>query len=420
MVSTFVLSGTPESFNQTRFAERLASNLTGVSPSDIDLVVTAASIKVQATIRVSGESEANQVAQQLQSSTNPQLAEILGETVESASEIRVTKVEVASPYPPPVPPPIIPTLTAISSNLEEQNGSDDATGTGSGASPLATGLSIAALIASTATLCTLCFLAWRWTRGRREEPPPKPAPAKPPQYEQEPEPAELGHARPVSNDRLPTRDIEQTSPRSSAAHPPLNRTPIRAEHASQREEDVPLSARQSAYEAQYAALAAAERASQDLDNEESTSSEDEDATAPWRPGAPPPTAAKRPSFPASCLQTATGPTTPTRDPSHQTSFNGGSRRSSRRGLPLTPGQVKTAMDSFDDAALMRMDDPRLSRAELAKSLTQEALRVVYGVQGSESPSSEADDDSRGAQSDDGHMVGQGRWQDAYRRGSTPY
>ena len=49
--ASFVFVGTVESFDQDSFKANLAKQLEGVDPDDINLIITAASISVEAVIR---------------------------------------------------------------------------------------------------------------------------------------------------------------------------------------------------------------------------------------------------------------------------------------------------------------------------------------------------------------------------------
>ena len=105
----FTLSGSVSSFDsdaQDAFRENLATQLNGVSASDIELTITAASVQVSARISARNASTAQTAAATISSTPTDQLSAALGQTIEDVSPPVVASVFVAAPSPPPPSPPL--------------------------------------------------------------------------------------------------------------------------------------------------------------------------------------------------------------------------------------------------------------------------------------------------------------------------
>jgi hypothetical protein len=100
------VAGTVESFDRASFTARLASSV-GVPPEDITLSVTAASVKVVATILVAGDVSSSSVVATVQQLANnaTDLTEALVVTIESIAAPVVSLLIVSAPSPPPPSPP---------------------------------------------------------------------------------------------------------------------------------------------------------------------------------------------------------------------------------------------------------------------------------------------------------------------------
>ena len=114
MVITLQLTvaGDVASFNQANFKINLAHQMTGVSPDDIELTVTPASVSVIATIRPQNVTVANAAQDDLQKlvAKGPSiLSTALGTTVEKAS---VLKVDALAAPPSGPSAPIIAAIVA--------------------------------------------------------------------------------------------------------------------------------------------------------------------------------------------------------------------------------------------------------------------------------------------------------------------
>ena len=109
------VQGTVEDFDQPMFQASLGAYLT-VSPTDISLVVSAASVNVKVTITFTDASAAGSVVDTLQGlvSNLTALSAAVGVTVEGATDPVVSHVVVIAPSPPPrpsSPPPSPPACT---------------------------------------------------------------------------------------------------------------------------------------------------------------------------------------------------------------------------------------------------------------------------------------------------------------------
>ena len=226
--ATFVLEGSLDSFNASEFASNLASGLNGVDAEDIQVNATSASIRARTRIRARSRTVADSAVQVLTGSSAQQLSVLVGTTVESVSDVEVTTTRVAalppsSPSPPSPAAPVQQLVSTQASNLEGADGSS----VGSGVVVLLACLGVFAVI----TVVAVCW----WLRRRREAPQEDTGSKE--KYK------ETG-AR-TSNGDLTLGDVEAKLTRSNSL--------VRDAH-------VPESARNSAYEAQFAALAIAERA----------------------------------------------------------------------------------------------------------------------------------------------------------------
>ena len=120
-----VVAGTVADFDQTAYKNNMASLLTGVSPSDITLTVTAASVRIVSEIITTDQTVASEAATTIESYTPTTFSQALNVTVEAveAPTVVVETVEAsppplpktpphpppsASPLPPPSPPPPSP------------------------------------------------------------------------------------------------------------------------------------------------------------------------------------------------------------------------------------------------------------------------------------------------------------------------
>ena len=116
-------------FDQTAYKNNMASLLTGVSPSDITLTVTAASVRIVSEIITTDQTVASEAATTIESYTPTTFSQALNVTVEAveAPTVVVETVEAsppplpktpphpppsASPLPPPSPPPPSPSPLA--------------------------------------------------------------------------------------------------------------------------------------------------------------------------------------------------------------------------------------------------------------------------------------------------------------------
>ena len=110
------VQGTVEDFDQARFQGSLGTYLK-VSPADISLHVSAASVNVKSTITFADASAAGSVVDTMQdlASNLTALSAAVGVTVEGASDPVVSQVVFLAPSPPPPspPPPSPPPLAAI-------------------------------------------------------------------------------------------------------------------------------------------------------------------------------------------------------------------------------------------------------------------------------------------------------------------
>ena len=124
-----VVAGTVADFDQTAYKNNMASLLTGVSPSDITLTVTAASVRIVSEIITTDQTVASEAATTIESYTPTTFSQALNVTVEAveAPTVVVETVEAsppplpktpphpppsASPLPPPSPPPPSPSPLA--------------------------------------------------------------------------------------------------------------------------------------------------------------------------------------------------------------------------------------------------------------------------------------------------------------------
>lgn len=106
------VAGTVEAFNDRRFKTKLAAMLTGVSPSDIELTVAAASVSVTARILASNQKVARKARDkidELASGTTAAASDALGVRVERLTPPAIT-VELDLP---PAPPGVSPFNEAI-------------------------------------------------------------------------------------------------------------------------------------------------------------------------------------------------------------------------------------------------------------------------------------------------------------------
>lgn len=110
-----VLQGTVEDFDQAGLQESLGAYLR-VSPADISLDVSAASVNVKVTITFADASAARSVVDSMQGLTSnlAALSAAVGVTVEGATGPVVSQVVILAPSPsplsppPPSPPPLPP------------------------------------------------------------------------------------------------------------------------------------------------------------------------------------------------------------------------------------------------------------------------------------------------------------------------
>ena len=100
------VQGTVEDFDEASFQSSLGAHLK-VSPADISLVVSAASVIVKATITFADASAAGSVVDTLQglASNLTALSAAVGVTVEGATDPAVSRVVILAPSPPPPSPP---------------------------------------------------------------------------------------------------------------------------------------------------------------------------------------------------------------------------------------------------------------------------------------------------------------------------
>ena len=101
------VAGTVETFDAAKFKENLAASV-GVEPAAVTLNVTAASVRVAATIRVVGNADGVIAAVQALASNASALSESVGVTVESVDPPTVSVQVVLAPSPPPPPSPESP------------------------------------------------------------------------------------------------------------------------------------------------------------------------------------------------------------------------------------------------------------------------------------------------------------------------
>ena len=127
---TLTVAGSLEAFDadaQATFKSNLAARLDGISPSDITLQVSAASVRVVATISAPSEAVATAALSdlsQLASSTDA-LSAALGVTVEAVEEAPAL---IAPPPPllasPPPATPLISTFTSALAHAEDTMASE--------------------------------------------------------------------------------------------------------------------------------------------------------------------------------------------------------------------------------------------------------------------------------------------------------
>jgi len=102
---TFLLAGDASSFDSTSFKTALASKLSGVSSADIELNISASSVKVIAVITPPSTSTATAAFADLQQLATRPLADIsraLGVTVQVITTPTYKLIPAASPPPPPL------------------------------------------------------------------------------------------------------------------------------------------------------------------------------------------------------------------------------------------------------------------------------------------------------------------------------
>ena len=101
------VAGTVETFDADNFIVHLAASI-GVKPAAITLNVTAASVRVTATIKVVENATGVVTSVRLLSSNITALSLALSVTVESVDPPTVSMLAVVAPSPPPPPPPPSP------------------------------------------------------------------------------------------------------------------------------------------------------------------------------------------------------------------------------------------------------------------------------------------------------------------------
>ena len=116
---TLTVAGTLEAFDvdaQATFKSNLAARLDGISPSDITLQVSAASVRVVATISAPSEAVATAALSELtqMASSTDALSAALGVTVEA---IEAAPALIAPPPPLASPPPASPLISTFASAL---------------------------------------------------------------------------------------------------------------------------------------------------------------------------------------------------------------------------------------------------------------------------------------------------------------
>ena len=116
------LAGTVETFDAANFTLHLAA-LVGVEPAAITLNVTAASVRVAATIRVVGEAVNVVASVQALANNASALSQAAGVTVESVALPTISvQVVVAPSPPPPSPPPPSPSPPSAPGTDEDDSG----------------------------------------------------------------------------------------------------------------------------------------------------------------------------------------------------------------------------------------------------------------------------------------------------------
>ena len=115
--------GTVEDFDQAGFQASLGAYLR-VSPADISLDVSAASVNVKVTITFADTSAARSVVDTMQGLTSnlTALSAAVGVTVEGATGPVVSQVVILAPSPSPLSPPPAPLEMLIDSDARVERG----------------------------------------------------------------------------------------------------------------------------------------------------------------------------------------------------------------------------------------------------------------------------------------------------------
>ena len=98
------IDATIETFNETSFRESLARLVDGVSPDDISLEVTAASLIVEATVRTTERSSAEGLQTMLTTMPLGNLSAALGVPVQGMQPMTLVSMDVHAPSMPPLVP----------------------------------------------------------------------------------------------------------------------------------------------------------------------------------------------------------------------------------------------------------------------------------------------------------------------------
>ena len=107
------VAGTVETFDAAKFKENLAASV-GVEPAAVTLKVTAASVRIVATIRVVGEAAGVVAAVQALANDASSLSLAVGVAVESVDPSTVSVRAIVAPSPPPPSPSPPPPSLSLS------------------------------------------------------------------------------------------------------------------------------------------------------------------------------------------------------------------------------------------------------------------------------------------------------------------
>jgi len=124
LIARFLIAADASSFDELAFKTALAAQFYGVTPSDIELAISAASIVVAAEVILPTIAEAEAGATYLTSTDVVALSAALGVSVGGVSDVAVQSLAFDAPSPPPPsppppwsPPPTPPTTPPLSGTL---------------------------------------------------------------------------------------------------------------------------------------------------------------------------------------------------------------------------------------------------------------------------------------------------------------